>query len=136
MYLYQTVRYLCPETQAGYGSSAAVVAPETSWVLVYGTLNEIALLKSSLAGAGRGVPNVKLAETDAAVVRVTVQVLSLPEHPLPLHPLKVEPSDGEAVKVTVVLASKEAEQVEPQVIPAGLLVTVPLPAPVLLTESA
>jgi hypothetical protein len=30
---------------------------------------------------------------------------------------------------------KEAEQVAPQVMPAGLLVTVPLPVPVLLTLS-
>ncbi|KJU86733.1 hypothetical protein MBAV_001070, partial [Candidatus Magnetobacterium bavaricum] len=41
--------------------------------------------------------------------------------------LKVEPESGVAVRVTGVLAAKEAEHVDPQLIPEGLLVTVPLP---------
>jgi len=65
---------------------------------------------------------------------VSVQVLVL-EHPPPLQPVKEEPADGEAVKVTTVSLLKADEQIVPQVIPAGLLVTVPLPFPVLLTES-
>src|SRR5437773_10954354 len=60
----------------------------------------------------------------------------VPEQPLPLQPPKVEPAAGAAVSVTAVPLVKLAEQVAPQVIPAGELVTVPLPMPTLLTVSA
>src|SRR6266550_3954752 len=60
----------------------------------------------------------------------------VPEHPPPLQPVKVEPAAGVAVSVTTVPLAKLAEQVAPQVIPAGELVTVPLPVPALLTVSA
>jgi hypothetical protein len=63
---------------------------------------------------------------------VKVQV-PVPEHTLPLQPVKVEPVEEDAVKATTVLLLKADEQTDPQVMPAGLLVTVPLPAPVLLT---
>ena len=53
----------------------------------------------------------------------------------PLHPEKTEPARGDAVKVTVVPLGKEALQVVPQLIPAGVLVTVPLPVPALDTVS-
>src|SRR5437773_7101489 len=75
---------------------------------------------------GRGAP--KRANTVVLAVRVTVQVL-VPEHPPPLQPSKVEPVAGVAVRVTGVPLSKDAEQVAPQLIPAGFEVTVPLPAP-------
>ena len=51
----------------------------------------------------------------------------------PPKPAKVEPASGVAVSVTTVPVAKAAEQVAPQSIPAGLLVTVPVPAPSLLT---
>ena len=54
----------------------------------------------------------------------------------PLQPAKVEPVASVAVKVTVVPLAYEAEQVLPQLIPAGLLLTVPLPVPVLFTVKA
>ncbi len=73
--------------------------------------------------------------TERAALIVTVRVPSAFVVPSPLHPLKVEPAAGLAVSVTLVPWSKLAEQVEPQLMPAGLLVTVPLPAPVLLTVS-
>jgi len=57
----------------------------------------------------------------------------VPEQPPPLQPLKVEPAAGAAVSVTAVPLGKLAEQVAPQVMPAGELVTVPLPVPALLT---
>jgi hypothetical protein len=57
----------------------------------------------------------------------------VPEQPPPLQPVNAEPGDGVAVKVTCVFVLKLKEQVEPQLIPAGLLVTVPVPVPVLLT---
>ena len=72
--------------------------------------------------------------TDRAAVIDTVQVLLVPEQD-PLQPAKDEPLAAAAVSVTEVPEPKLAEQVEPQLIPAGLLETVPLPVPVLLTVS-
>jgi len=76
----------------------------------------------------------KVAVTVVAAFRVTVQV-PVPEQPPPLQPEKVEPAAGAAVKVTAVPLANAAEHVAPQVMPAGLLVTVPAPAPALLTVS-
>ena len=53
----------------------------------------------------------------------------------PLHPLNVEPAVGLAVSVTAVPTGKPAAQVLPQSIPAGLLVTLPPPVPILLIVS-
>jgi hypothetical protein len=52
-----------------------------------------------------------------------------------LHPAKLDPLRGVAVKVTAVPSWYVAEQVVPQLMPPGLLVTVPLPRPVRVTES-
>src|SRR2546422_6535357 len=76
----------------------------------------------------------KVAVTVVAALRVTVQV-PVPEHPPPLQPVKVEPAAGAAVKVTAVQLAYVAAQVAPHEIPAGALVTVPVPAPLLLTGS-
>jgi len=65
---------------------------------------------------------------------VTVQV-PVPVQPPPLQPLNVDPAAGVAVKVTTVPLAYAAMQLAPQEMPAGLLVTVPIPAPVLLTVS-
>ena len=76
----------------------------------------------------------KSAVTDLAEFMLTVQVL--PEtlsHPL--HPPKPESKSGVAVRVTVVPLTYVAEQVLPQLMPAGLEVTVPPPRSVLLTVS-
>ena len=54
--------------------------------------------------------------------------------PVPLQPPKVEPEAGVAVRVTMVPLLKFAEQVLPQLMPAGELVTVPVPVPALTTE--
>src|SRR5947208_9177851 len=45
----------------------------------------------------------------------------------------MEPAAGVAVNVTLVPLVKLAEQVTPQLIPAGVLVTVPMPVPALET---
>ena len=74
----------------------------------------------------------KSATTEAAAVIVTTQV-PVPLQPEPLQPVKVELTSGVAVSVTVVPWVKFAEHVAPQSIPAGELVTVPDPVPVLLT---
>jgi hypothetical protein len=75
----------------------------------------------------------KVAVTEAFVVKVNVQV-EVPVH-APDQPPKVDPADGVAVNVTAVPLVKDALQVAGQVIPAGLLVTVPAPVPVSVTVS-
>src|SRR5438552_7389138 len=54
---------------------------------------------------------------------------SPPRRSSDLQPVKVEPAAAVAVNVTAVPLAKLAEQVAPQLIPAGELVTVPLPVP-------
>ena len=54
--------------------------------------------------------------------------------PDPLQPAKVDPAAGVAVKVTAVPLLYVPEQVLPQLMPAGLLVTVPLPVPAFVIE--
>ena len=74
-----------------------------------------------------------VAVTDFAAFMLTVQV-PVPEHPaLPLQPAKVEPVACAADSVTLVFAAYEALHVLPQLMPLPL--TVPAPAPVLLTLS-
>jgi hypothetical protein len=58
---------------------------------------------------------------------VTLHV-PLPEQ-APVHPPNDEPVAAAAVSVTGVPLLKLAEQVEPQLIPSGLLVMVPEPLP-------
>jgi hypothetical protein len=68
----------------------------------------------------------KFAITDWSAFMVTVQG-AVPVH-APLHPTKVDP-EAAAVRITAVPLSKLAVQVLPQLMPDGLLVTVPLPLP-------
>jgi hypothetical protein len=74
---------------------------------------------------------VNVAVTDVAAFMVTEQL------PVPLHaPLQLTNVDvpfGVAVSVTTVPALKAAEHVAPQLIPAGLDVTVPPPVPAFAT---
>ena len=55
-----------------------------------------------------------------------------PEHSPP-HPTKVDPAVGLAVSETAVPDVNTKEQVAPQAIPAGELLTVPVPAPARVT---
>ncbi len=59
----------------------------------------------------------------------------MPEQPPPDQPPNFELEPAWAVSVTEVPLAKEAEQVEPQLIPAGELVTVPDPVPLFCTVS-
>jgi hypothetical protein len=59
----------------------------------------------------------------------------IPEQPLPLQPAKVSPVAALPVRVTELPFAKSAEQVAPQLIPAGLEVTVPVPFPAFVTVS-
>jgi hypothetical protein len=70
-------------------------------------------------------------------VAVTVTVLATRQIPVPvqppLQPAKSDPAAGENVNVTVVPPGYVSVQSPPQLIPAGLDVTVPAPVPFLLT---
>ena len=74
-----------------------------------------------------------VAATDELAVRFTVHV------PVPLqapdHPANVELASAAAVNVTCVPLAKLALHVVPQLMPAGLLVTVPVPVPESATVS-
>ena len=65
-------------------------------------------------------------------VSASVQTL-VPLH-APPHPAKDDPDAGAAVSVTLVSPLKVALHVEPQLMPAGELVTVPIPEPASVTE--
>jgi hypothetical protein len=83
------------------------------------------------------VVRLNVALTDWAVLMVTVQGTVVPVH-APPQPAKAAPDDALGVKLTVSPLTKFAEQVAPQLMPEGELVTVPdaAPAPVLLTVRA
>src|SRR5260221_4133559 len=74
----------------------------------------------------------KFAVTVVAALIVTLHD-PVPEQPPPLQPLNVDPPAAAAVRATTVPLLYLAVQVDPQLIPAGLDVTVPLPVPDLLT---
>ena len=76
---------------------------------------------------------VNVTVTEALLVNVTLQVL-VPVQ-APDQPANVEVAFGAAVSVTMVPLGKLALHVEPQLMPAGLLVTLPPPVPALWTVS-
>jgi hypothetical protein len=76
--------------------------------------------------------SVKAAVTPTAAVIVVVQV-PVPVQPPPVQPVKVDPVAGVAVSVTAWLKLKSALHVAPQLMPAGLDVTVPAPVPAFVT---
>src|SRR5207247_4051350 len=112
-------------TAVPLGKLAEQVAPQ---LIPAGELVTVPLPVPALETVRVKVCGVKVAVTVVAAESVTVQA-PVPEQPLPLQPPKVEPAAGAAVSVTAVPLAKLAEQVAPQVMPAGELVTVPLPVP-------
>jgi hypothetical protein len=80
---------------------------------------------------GTAVP--KLAEIVAFAFSVMLHA-PVPLHP-PDHPPNVEVDPGASLSVTTVPAANVYLQVEPQLMPAGLLVMVPVPVPELCTVS-
>ena len=85
--------------------------------------------KSRVVGLADTAPAAaKVAVTLVALVRGTLQGLALAQPP-PVHPAKLEPAWAVAVSATLVPEVKLAEQVAPQLIPAGEEVTVPCPVP-------
>jgi hypothetical protein len=72
----------------------------------------------------------ELSELNVALQVLATSIIIFPVlHPVPLQPAKVEPATGVAVRVVSVRFANDAEQVLPQLMPEGLLVTVPLPVP-------
>jgi len=69
---------------------------------------------------------VKVAVTVVAALTPTVQLLAVP-HPPPVHPLNVYPVPAVSVSSTCVPLAKLLEHVPGQLIPVGLLLTVPVP---------
>ena len=86
---------------------------------------------ATVSCAGRSV---NVAVTERATSRVTVQVADEPAQ-APLQPVKLEPAAATAVSVTLAPFAKSSSQVAPHTMPAGLLVTEPLPVPALATVS-
>ena len=74
------------------------------------------------------------AVTLSLALSVTTQVEPVLQLP-PVQPAKDEPLAGVAVSVTEVAGAKLALQVCPQLMPEGLLLTVPLPMPLKVTVS-
>jgi hypothetical protein len=74
-----------------------------------------------------------VAVTEVAAVSVRLQ-FAVPVH-APDHPANVEPVVAVAVRTTGVPLAKLALHVVPQLMPEGLLVTVPVPVPALCTVS-
>src|SRR5690348_9150368 len=82
---------------------------------------------------GGGGSNVAVTVRDALMVAVHVPVALLHA---PVHPANVLAPLGAAVSVTTVPAGNVVVQVVGQLMPAGLEVTTPLPAPAVPTVSA
>jgi len=80
---------------------------------------------------GTDIVALKVAVTDCAALIVTAQ-LPVPVQ-APLHPAKVEPAAALAARVTTAALAKFALQVPGQLMPAGVLVTFPLPVPAAVT---
>ena len=77
---------------------------------------------------------VDVAVTVVAAVITTVHV-PVPVHPPPDQPVKVELTNGAAVSTTLVPWLYVSVQSPPQLMPAGLLVTVLEPVPAAVTVS-
>src|SRR5213076_2587955 len=104
---------------------AAQVAPQ---VIPPGELVTVPLPVPALLTVIAKLGRLNVAVTVVAALKVTVQV-PVPEQPPPLQPVKIEPAAGVALRVITVPLAKLAVHVAPQLIPAGALVTVPLPVP-------
>src|SRR5580693_5302112 len=75
----------------------------------------------------------KVAATCSLALSVTVQVVPTPLQPPPDQPANDELAPAVAVRVTEVAGAKLALQVAPQLMPAGVLTTLPVPLPLRAT---
>ena len=113
------------------GKDAAQLAPHAipAGALVTVPAPAPVLLTVNATGCGA-----KVAVTVVAALNVTTQA-PVPEQAPPPHPVNVEPAAAAAVRVTLLPLAKLEEQAAPQLMPAGELVTLPLPVPERLTLS-
>ena len=91
--------------------------------------------KPSMVYESDPISRTKLALTLEAALMVTVQVRAVPLQ-APLQPPKLEFVSAVAVSVTLLPCANEALHVVPQLMPAGLLETPPVPVPVFVILSA
>ena len=91
-------------------------------------------VKFAEAGASEKFEALNVAVTDLAAFTVSVHA-SVPAQ-APVQPEKAEPAAAVAVSVNIVPPAKLAEHVAPQLIPGGVLVTVPLPVPISATDTS
>jgi hypothetical protein len=119
-------------TLAPCANAAAHVAPQ---LMPAGA--EVTVPLPEPAGATVNVawgPASKVAVTVVFALSVSVQ-LAVPLHPPPDQPANTEPDAGAAESVTLDPVLNEAAHVEPQLMPAGDEVTVPVPVPLRDTVS-
>jgi hypothetical protein len=83
---------------------------------------------STVSTAGFGIVS-KLAVTCWLALSVSAQVALLPLQPPPVHPAKDELAPAVAASVTCVPLAKLALHAWPQLMPTGVLLIVPPPAP-------
>ena len=88
----------------------------------------VAVLVIARSADGRS----NVAVTDFAVSTVTTHE-PVPEHPAPDQLAKVDPLAEIASNVTTVPGAKAKAHVPPQLIPLGVLMTVPVPVPAFVT---
>jgi hypothetical protein len=106
------------------GELATLPVPP-SWTLVTVSVN--------VSDGGGGASDVVNAALTVTLLLIWTVHEPVPVQPPPLHPAKTDPEAAAAVSVTVVPPENDREQVVPQLMPLGLLITVPLPVPFLVT---
>lgn len=127
-----TLEVLCPYAVVN-PYSTCVSADSLVFQLMVAAMAEMELAVTALIVGGvvsAGAPKVAV----ILAVEFTVHVVDTVQPVAPCQPAKVLPPVGVAVKVTVVPLVYVKEQVVPQFTPTGLLVTVPVPEPPLVTE--
>src|SRR3989442_1242225 len=130
-----TARTVPPTAGAGAGQLRFV----PGWAELIASRSSVkcaALIGAPFGNRSEAVASVKIianvAVTDRASFRVTVQVVAVPVQ-APLQLLKRALASGAAVSVTSVPDVKLAAQLDAQLRPLGLLVTVPAAAPLKAT---
>jgi hypothetical protein len=120
-------------TAVPLGKLAVQVEPQLMPEGLLVTVPDPAPASLTVSWTGGTAEVLKVAVTAASAVSVTLHA------PVPVqapdHPAKEEPGLAVAVRVTAAPASKVALQVLPQLMPAGLLATTPLPLPAVCTAS-
>jgi hypothetical protein len=124
--------------EAGVGVSVTgVPALKVNWqvppqLMPGGVLVTVPVPDPDFVTESRKVASENVAVTERAADMLTTQA-PVPEQS-PLQPVKAEPAFGLGVRVTFCPSLKSNEQVAPQLIPAGALVTTPVPVPAVSTD--